>query len=626
MKSRSLFLQVCAVILLICLSTAAFAQESSVVMLPTSLQTIEAEAFMGATNLDKVVIIDGTTTIESRAFANSSLREITLPDSLSSIANDVFEGCTGLTVHASEGTYAYDWAVSNGYITPAPAPGTYTGPVITEPAWSGDMIEADIVVYRRSYQGDAADIWWWDFCREYFKIDFTVTQTTSPSDYKSIAFMGGNMPDVFYQLYMGNSAQVEWGDVNGYLLNMEPYMTPELMPNLTRIFNKLPNAKKSLQTQSGAIYSLGSFGNPNQSNMSFYINKGWLDDAGLSVPTTLNEFETALAAFKARGSDVVPMVGDLGNTPRYLANAMGWVINSASYLTQPTLRKGSDGKYHAEYMYGNEELFPVFMTYMKKWIDAGYFSSKLFSSWEAGDEASVLKAQDKAGFEQNISGVFNPSDWVSAKFLTSQWNSAPQVGRTYNAISNQSFNLDAGLAERGETAKIRRLMKWCDWHYDYDNYNLSHRGPAASDTQWLLGLKSGWTRTTDDNGRQVYTCAEMTEEGISFGDYQNRYVQGIIGGYVGLSYDMFGSSESAPSYIVDGFPQSYFLSMDDTYLQSELSWQINTYVNEQYQAFISGEKAINDANMDAFYAGLYELNFEQYENIITNYYEKNYNQ
>ena len=95
-----------------------------------------------------------------------------------------------------------------------------------------DVIESTIVVYQRGNQGDAANIWWWDFCREYFGIDFKVTQVTSASDHKSVAFASGDMSDVFYQMFISSSQAVEQGEVNGNLIALDPYITPEIMPNL----------------------------------------------------------------------------------------------------------------------------------------------------------------------------------------------------------------------------------------------------------------------------------------------------------------------------------------------------------------------------------------------------------
>ena len=74
--------------------------------------------------------------------------------------------------------------------------------------WDEEMIDASVVVYQRSNQGVADQIWWWDFCREYFKINFTVTQTSDAGNYKTLAFMSGDMPDVFYQFFMSTGHMV----------------------------------------------------------------------------------------------------------------------------------------------------------------------------------------------------------------------------------------------------------------------------------------------------------------------------------------------------------------------------------------------------------------------------------
>ena len=61
-------------------------QADSVLMLPAGLKTIEEEAFCGNTSIDKVVVPNGTTRILNRAFADSSLKEIELPDTLTFIS------------------------------------------------------------------------------------------------------------------------------------------------------------------------------------------------------------------------------------------------------------------------------------------------------------------------------------------------------------------------------------------------------------------------------------------------------------------------------------------------------------------------------------------------------------
>ena len=497
-----------------------------------------------------------------------------------------------------------------------------------------DMIDATIAIYQRSSQGDAENIWWWDFCREYFGINFTVTQLTSTGEYKSTAFASGDMPDVFYQLFMGSSAVVEQGVVNHNLIALDEYINEETMPNLTRIYEAYPEYKATITAGDGHIYSLGVIQNANSALMTFYINQRWLDDAGLDVPTTLDEFTEVMAAFKAReelpeyeGKTVVPLTGDLGNQPRYIANAMGWITDNASYLTNIALKNDEP-----LFIYADEELFPEFMKIMKDYIEKGYFSADVFDDQYAGNQTAQQKAEDLTGFDQNTSNAIDADEWVAAIPLTSDWNDTPQIARSYNAINCQSFNISASCDE----SKIERLCTWVDWLYDYDNYLMSHWGPSAEETEWLCGLESGYTTTVVD-GKYVYSCAEV-ENGTyaSFGDYQNQRVQGIIGGYLGLNVDLFGEctrdvnpttyknkvDENVLPYLVDVYPNILFFDADVNTRVSELATEINSYVNETYVKFISGELEINDENLATYFQTLKDLGYEEYVQVYIDYYEQ----
>jgi len=101
---------------ILCLIAGIAIAEEGVFELPSSMKTIKAEAFYGADWLTEVKLPSGVQTIGSKAFAYSGLKYIHLPASLTSIADDVFTGCSGIRVTAAAGSYAYDWAVRNGYI------------------------------------------------------------------------------------------------------------------------------------------------------------------------------------------------------------------------------------------------------------------------------------------------------------------------------------------------------------------------------------------------------------------------------------------------------------------------------------------------------------------------------
>lgn len=79
-------------------------------------KSVGADAFRGDKTLGSVVLEEGITSVGSGAFADSSLREITLPSSLTYIAENAFDGAPLDTVHAKKGTYAYKRMRECGYI------------------------------------------------------------------------------------------------------------------------------------------------------------------------------------------------------------------------------------------------------------------------------------------------------------------------------------------------------------------------------------------------------------------------------------------------------------------------------------------------------------------------------
>lgn len=106
---RTIALVVCLLMSLILLPAIGTSEGGSLV-LPSSLRTVEQEAFYQDSSLRSVIIQEGTDAINTRAFANSGVWEIVLPGSLSYISSDAFSGCNLSYVYAPLNSYAYKWA------------------------------------------------------------------------------------------------------------------------------------------------------------------------------------------------------------------------------------------------------------------------------------------------------------------------------------------------------------------------------------------------------------------------------------------------------------------------------------------------------------------------------------
>ena len=136
------------------------------------------------------------------------------------------------------------------------------------------------------------------------------TMSDSLSEQVNIHIAGGDLPDAFMGVGFSNYDLTNYGE-DGTFIDLTPYLTEEYMPNLAAILEEHPEIKSAITMSDGKIYGLpsaeqmGTAGIGEEEDYSIYsvpqfsmINKKWLDELGLEVPTTLDELHDALVAFK----------------------------------------------------------------------------------------------------------------------------------------------------------------------------------------------------------------------------------------------------------------------------------------------------------------------------------------
>ncbi len=138
------------------------------------------------------------------------------------------------------------------------------------------------------------------------------TMSDSLAEQVNIRITGGQLPDAFQGVGFSNYDLARYGD-DGTFLDLSPYLTPDIMPNLCAVLEEHPEIRAAVTMEDGGIYGLPSgeqmttagIGVDMEDAFSIYsvpqysmINKAWLDDLGLPVPTSLDELHDALKAFK----------------------------------------------------------------------------------------------------------------------------------------------------------------------------------------------------------------------------------------------------------------------------------------------------------------------------------------
>jgi putative aldouronate transport system substrate-binding protein len=152
------------------------------------------------------------------------------------------------------------------------------------------------------------------------------TMSDSLAEQVNIHIAGGELPDAFQGVGFSNYDLANYG-ADGTFIDLTPYINEEVMPNLTKILEEHPGIRAAITMDDGCIYGLpsaeqmGTAGIGKEEDYSIFtipqfsmINKAWLDDLGLEVPTTLDELEVCLQAFKDNDMSAKYYGNDPGST------------------------------------------------------------------------------------------------------------------------------------------------------------------------------------------------------------------------------------------------------------------------------------------------------------------------
>ena len=199
----------------------------------------------------------------------------------------------------------------------------------------GEKASISVVVLRNDANQtiDVNEKWFWKYLEKYSGIDFEITEILqSAKDEKmNLMFAMAELPDILMGLNLTTEQLVTYGVVDKMLLDMSPYITEDIMPNLSAWMEAYPISRSYVTTPDGAIYSLPCYsvveytvGN----GSAVAVNKEAVEAIGKQLPRTLDELNEVLYALKAAYPDSTPLAGGKeASDPRgYILNAMGYLL------------------------------------------------------------------------------------------------------------------------------------------------------------------------------------------------------------------------------------------------------------------------------------------------------------
>lgn len=135
-------------------------------------------------------------------------------------------------------------------------------------------------------------------------IEYEYVLASAVAERKALAFASDTMPDMMSGILSKDDVSTYGG--SGALIALNDYIE-KYCPRLQEVFTDLPEIEKAIRTPEGKIYG---FPAPNQYSLwpgdgkmivtSQMINKKWLDELEIPMPTTTDELIDVLKAFRDR--------------------------------------------------------------------------------------------------------------------------------------------------------------------------------------------------------------------------------------------------------------------------------------------------------------------------------------
>lgn len=533
-------------------------------------------------------------------------------------------------------------------------------PLVTEP------ITLKIAVMAHDNTTDPTNTWEYLWLTQELGLNVELEYFYSASRNEAVSLMmaGGELPDIIMSAGFNASELVRYGDGEGLLLDLAPYLNEENAPNLTALFDERPALKKELSTSQGKIYSLGfvTDTNPSRSFRMFY-NYDWLEKLDMEVPTTLDEFMDMLRTFKASADilgvdEVVPFGGNYAryNATYLIQNALGYNLsmnysNQKSHETDIMLRNGE-----IVLPCYDREVFPTYIDILHTMHEEGLMEKDYYTLDKDTTKAHV--AAGIYGVFSEVPGIYSSleygSEWFGGIPLTSEFNDTP-------FWPNYTGQTIGGFVVSAKTQYPEVCVALADHLFDPEYSDFFGYGPSVNQPEYFLGKTSGWfldtnsferiTQTYLDNADQYshfnywryenITCWYPATVGIEIGDGS------VVVDENGKEYDIsrkptgdtlmeiarirkectsvdeqYSVSQrySWGQYMTDEFsPTVCYFDEETTLRIDELKALITEHASHEIAKFVTGERDLSE--LDAYFDELQKLGADEYVKYYADYYE-----
>jgi putative aldouronate transport system substrate-binding protein len=430
-------------------------------------------------------------------------------------------------------------------------------------------------------------------------IEFLHPPTGQDNEQFSLLLADGDLPDMMEYPWMTYPGGPEKAINDGVIVSLNDVFE-KYCPNLMAYLEANPEIDKMIKTDEGNYYTFPFIrGDEILTNtIGLMIRQDWLDDLGVSVPTTIDEWHTALTKFKEEKGATAPFsfeytMGALKDQNPFIYaynTSVGFYRDDAGTIQYGPVQAG----------------YKEYLTTFAQWYKEGLIDQDLATlaldqvsakMTNGSTGASMGWAGSRMGVWINAAKATDPNyNLVAAPYPTINKGDFPEFGQKENRYANQG-----GVAITTSCEDIETAARLLDYAYGDAGHMLFNFGVEGESYEVIDGYPT--YKDTVLNNPDGWPVAQSLSAYIR-GNYNGPFVQDKR--YLEQYYTIDSQKEtnkiwSATNAVAHIIPPITPTS-DESKEFSTIMNEINTYRDEMTLKFIFGTESLD--------------NFDKYVSVI----------
>ncbi|MFF2482799.1 ABC transporter substrate-binding protein [Paenibacillus sp. NPDC058071] len=324
-------------------------------------------------------------------------------------------------------------------------------------------------------------------------LDFTAPPTGQAKESLNVLLASGDLPDLIEYNFLGDfPGGPEKAIADGYILKLNDLIDKHA-PNLKKFLQDNPEIDKMVKTDNGSYYAfpfirgdeyLRVFQGP-------IIRQDWLDELGLPVPETIDDWTAMLTAFKEKKGAAAPLT--FNSKPRFFNDSGNGAFMGAFGVTRGFYQEDGVVKFGPA-----ESGFKEYLSQFQQWYKAGLIDKNIATAdtkavdgnmASGATGASVGNAGGGIGKWQPLVEANNPKAvLVGAPYPVLNKGEVPKFGQKHQAYASEGT-----VAISSKAADPVLAVKMLDFGYSEEGrmfFNFGTEGVSYN-------LEDGYPKYTD---------------------------------------------------------------------------------------------------------------------------------